>query len=61
LAGKIVVKNGEHLSSKYWHSKDAVCKLPNLAIHLQSATEREAFKPNKESNTKPVLATSVID
>ena len=34
-------------------------KIPNLAIHL---TDRSgAFEPNKESHTKPLFATAVVD
>lgn len=34
-------------------------KVPNLAIHL---TDRSGtFEPNKESHTKPILASSVVD
>lgn len=34
-------------------------KVPNLAIHL---TDRSGtFEPNKESHTKPILASSIVD
>jgi aspartyl aminopeptidase len=61
LAGKIVLKDPSTgaLSTKYWRCKEAILKVPNLAIHL---TDRSGnFEPNKEAHTKPVLATSVID
>ena len=45
--------------SKYWRCKEAILKIPNLAIHL---TDRSGtFEPNKEAHTKPILATSIID
>ena len=31
-------------------------RVPNLAIHLQTAKEREAFKVNKEDHLSPILA-----
>ena len=34
-------------------------RIPNLAIHLQTATEREAFKINKEDHLAPIIATAV--
>eukprot|EP00980_Cylindrotheca_fusiformis_P011856 scaffold2817_cov130-Cylindrotheca_fusiformis.AAC.11 len=34
----------------------AILRVPNLAIHLQTAKEREAFSPNKEDHLSPILA-----
>jgi aspartyl aminopeptidase len=39
----------------------AVLRIPNLAIHLQTTTEREAFKINKEDHLAPIIATAVKD
>ena len=61
LAGKIIVKDSTTgaLSTKYWRCKDAILKVPNLAIHL---TDRSGtFEPNKEAHTKPILCTAVAD
>ena len=33
--------------------------IPSLCIHLD--TERDAFKPNKETHLKPILASTAID
>jgi hypothetical protein len=35
----------------------AVLRIPNLAIHLQSAKEREAFEINKEDHLVPIIAS----
>ena len=51
-------------SRQYIHSappltvdlKKSVLRIPNLAIHLQTPTEREAFKVNKEDHLQPILA-----
>ena len=32
-----------------------ICLIPNLAIHLKTQKEREAFSPNKETELQPVL------
>jgi aspartyl aminopeptidase len=59
LAGKIIVNDNGKLVSKYWRAKDAILKIPNLAIHL---TDRSgAFEPNKENHTKPLFASTIID
>lgn len=59
LAGKIIVKEGDKLKSRYWRAQNALMKIPNLAIHL---TDRSGtFEPNKETHTRPVIATSLID
>ncbi|KAL7539489.1 hypothetical protein ACHAXR_009939 [Thalassiosira sp. AJA248-18] len=39
----------------------AILRIPNLAIHLQTTTEREAFKVNKEDHLAPIIATAVKD
>lgn len=57
MAGKIIIKVGEKLESRYWNAKRPIVKLPNLAIHLC----REEVAINKEVETKPLLAMSVVE
>ena len=59
LAGKIIVNENGKLVSKYWRCYEPILKVPNLAIHLSD--DRSSFAPNKETHTKPVLASAVID
>lgn len=39
----------------------AILRIPNLAIHLQTTKEREAFEINKEDHLSPILAMAVED
>ena len=61
LAGKVVIADATTgaLSTRYWRCKEAILKVPNLAIHLTDRSN--VFEPNKESHTKPVLTTAVVD
>lgn len=58
LAGKVVVKDGERLSAKYWNAARPLMKVPSLAIHLDRSEE---FKPNKEVHLKPVLTMGIVN
>jgi aspartyl aminopeptidase len=57
MAGKIIIKVGDKLESRYWHAKRPLVKLPNLAIHLC----REETAIAKEVETKPLIAMSVVE
>jgi aspartyl aminopeptidase len=55
----VIIKSedGKRLESRYWNAKRPIVKLPNLAIHLA----REEVAIQKETETKPVLAMSVVE
>ena len=57
LAGKIIVKTGDTLESRYWNAGRPLMKVPSLAIHLDRSEE---FKPNNETHLKPILAMGVV-
>jgi len=59
LAGKVIVSESGKLVNKYWHCQDPILKIPTLCIHLSE--ERGKFEPNKESHTKPIIASHVMD
>ena len=40
---------------KLLHIKKPLLRVPTLCIHLQSAEERKAFGPNKETNIVPII------
>ncbi|XP_953622.1 aspartyl aminopeptidase, putative [Theileria annulata] len=60
LAGKVVVKSNGKLEEKLLHVQKPLILLPNLAIHLQNSTEREALKLNKDNHLKPLISTEVV-
>ena len=59
IAGKVIVKSidGTKLESRYWNANRPLLKIPNLAIHLC----REEQPLSKETETKPIFASSVAD
>lgn len=59
VAGKVIIKpkDSDKLESRYWASKRPLVKLPNLAIHLA----REEQPISKETETKPLIAMSVVE
>ena len=58
MAGKVIVKEGEKLVSKYWRSTRPLVHLPSLCIHLD---RKDEFNPNKESHLKPIWSMAVVD
>ena len=60
LAGRVIVRRGDDaLEHRLVRVGRPVLRVPNLAIHLRSAEEREVFKVNKEDHIVPVLCDHV--
>jgi aspartyl aminopeptidase len=59
LGGRVIVEDSTGLSSRLVHIKRPILRIPNLAIHLSS--DRNAFEFNKESQFKPLLATTLAE
>ena len=59
LSGRVFVRNEETniIEQKLVRIDRPILRIPNLAIHLLTASEREAFKVNKEDHLSPILAT----
>jgi aspartyl aminopeptidase len=58
ISGRVLVRSGPSgsIEQKLVKIDRAVVRIPNLAIHLQDAEERKAFKINKEDHLSPILA-----
>lgn len=63
LSGRVFVRDEKSgkIEQKLVLMDRALLRIPNLAIHLQDAKEREAFKANKEDHLVPILSMAVKD
>ncbi len=60
ISGRVMVRNEDgKIEQKLIKIDRGVVQIPNLAIHLQSADERTAFKVNKEDHLVPILSLAV--
>jgi aspartyl aminopeptidase len=61
LSGRVFVRNqlDQTIEQKLVNIDRSILHIPNLAIHLQSADERQAFKVNKEDHLVPILSMTV--
>ena len=59
MSGRVFIRNEDNgkVEQRLVRINRAILRVPNLAIHLQTAEEREAFKINKEDHLSPILAT----
>eukprot|EP00937_MAST-01D_sp_MAST-1D-sp2_P004848 g4848.t1 len=61
IAGRVIVRRGEGADARLSHElvkiDRPILRIPTLAIHLESADERKAFKVNKQKHLCAVLAT----
>jgi len=60
LSGRVFCRNKdgdtEYINQRLVKIDRAILRVPTLAIHLESAEERKAFKINKEDHLSPILA-----
>lgn len=61
VSGRVFINDEESgkITQQLVKINRAVLRIPNLAIHLQTTKEREAFAVNKEDHLSPILATAV--
>ena len=59
VSGRVFVRSEEtgKIEQRLVRINRPILRVPNLAIHLQTTEEREAFKINKEDHLSPILAT----
>lgn len=56
LAGRVIVRKADgQLKSLLVRIDAPVARIPTLAIHLTSGTERDSFSPNLQENAKAIL------
>jgi aspartyl aminopeptidase len=56
ISGRVLVRKGDSIEQRLVKIDRAILRIPNLAIHLQTTEEREAFKINKEDHLSPIIA-----
>lgn len=57
ISGRVLVRSADNaVDQRLVRIDRPVLRVPNLAIHLQTADERVAFKVNKEDHLSPILA-----
>lgn len=61
VSGRVFVRGPDgSVAQRLLKIERPILRVPNLAIHLTTADEREAFKINKEEHMQPILADSLL-
>eukprot|EP01041_Mallomonas_annulata_P006733 gene6733-13631_t len=59
IAGRVICKStDESITSHLVRIDNPIARIPNLAIHLTSGSERDSFAPNIQENMKAILTCS---
>lgn len=62
ICGRVFCRQADGtITQKLIKIERAILRIPNLAIHLQTADERKAFAVNKEDHLSPILAGKIED
>lgn len=60
ISGRVMIRNSDGgIDQRLVQISRSLLRISNLAIHLQTAKEREAFAVNKEDHLSPILALEV--
>eukprot|EP00956_Cyclotella_meneghiniana_P014701 scaffold22130_cov62-Cyclotella_meneghiniana.AAC.5 len=66
VSGRVLVRKTcpdtgkEKIEQQFVRIEKPVARISNLAIHLQTAEERGAFKVNKEEHLSPIIGTQAV-
>ncbi|KEG06670.1 putative aspartyl aminopeptidase, putative,metallo-peptidase, clan MH, family M20 [Trypanosoma grayi] len=58
VAGRVFISESK-LEKRLVNLQRPIMRIPSLAIHLETAQERESFAPNKEKHLAPIIATNI--
>jgi aspartyl aminopeptidase len=56
LAGRLVLKTENGFGTKLFRIDRPIARIPNLAIHLTTGSERENFAPNLQEHAKAIIS-----
>jgi aspartyl aminopeptidase len=56
LAGRVIIKTAHGFSSRLIRSPQAICRIPNLAIHMNRKVNDEGLVLNKHKHLSPILS-----
>lgn len=57
IAGRAILRGANNsIETKNFHINQPIARIPNLAIHLTSGSEREHFAPNLQEHAKAILS-----
>lgn len=59
LAGRVVLRDGDALSTRLVHLRKPVCRIPNLAIHLNRGVNDSGLVVNAQTQLPPVFGLDV--
>ncbi len=56
IAGRVLIRNGDSIEGRLVDIRRPVARIPNLAIHLTSGSDRDSFAPNLQNHAKALLS-----
>lgn len=61
VAGRVVVRRADgSFDQVLVRDDDAICRVPTLCIHLQTADERKSLTVDKEKDLQPILCSTAV-
>jgi aspartyl aminopeptidase len=53
LAGRVLFRKGDRISSRLWKSDHPLCRIPHLAIHLRETRDKDTI--SKDTSLRPIF------